>query len=358
MENFKKYFLGANSCEKFVSHFSDCYLPEQNFNVYVIKGGPGTGKSSLLKRIGSRALDKGLQVDLCPCSSDPDSLDGLVLPQLKTVLLDGTAPHVVEPKYPGVCEEIVNLGQFWDSEKLKENKEKIMLVAAENKLYHKRASAYLSALGVIMRENLAIQQSATDIKKVTAFAETLCKKNLKAKGFYGSEEVRFLSAITPKGVVSYPKTIEGSCENLVIIRDNKGFVCSLICEIFRKNALSCGYDIISYKSPFLPSSIYEHIVIPELSLAVVCENTYISFESKLRRIHSRRFTDNTVLSRFKNHLFFNKKMGTELLKGAVGTLRLAKLSHDRLERFYIDAMDFSKTETLINVLEQKIFKNC
>ena len=358
MENIKKYFLGANSSEKFVSHFGDCYLAEQDFRVYIIKGGPGTGKSSLLKRIGAKALDKGLTVDLCPCSSDPDSLDGLILPQLKTVLLDGTAPHVVEPKYPGVCEEIVNLGEFWDAEKLKANKEKILLMSAENKLYHKKASAYLSALGVIMRENLALQKSAADIKKITNFADALCKKHLKPKGFYGSEQVRFLSAITPKGVVSFPKTIEDTCKNLVIIKDNKGFISSLICEAFRKNALSCGFDIISYKSPFLPSYIYEHIVIPELSLAVVTENSYVSFDTKFRRIHSRRFTDNNVLSRFKNHLLFNKKMGTELLKGAVSTLKLAKLSHDKLESFYIDAMDFSKTETLTIDLEEKIFKNC
>lgn len=357
MENIKKYFLGANSCEKFVSNFGDCYLPEQDFSVYVIKGGPGTGKSSLLKRIGAKALDKGLEAHLCPCSSDPDSLDGLILPQLKTVLLDGTAPHIVEPKYPGVCEEIVNLGEFWDSQKLKANKEKIMLFSAENKLYHKKASAYLSALGVIIRENLALQKSATDIKKVVSFAEALCKKHLKAKGFYGSEQVRFLSAVTPKGVVSFPSTIESSCENLVIIRDNKGFVSSLICEIFRKNALDCGLDIISYKSPFLPSLNYDHIVIPELSLAVVTENSYITFDTNIRRIHSRRFTDNTTLSRFKNHLLFNKKMGAELLKGAVSTLRLAKVSHDKLERFYIEAMDFSKSEKLSRSLEEKIFKN-
>lgn len=358
MENFKKYFLGANSCDGFVSHFDDCYVTEQDFNVYIIKGGPGTGKSSLLKRIAAKALDKGLKVDLCPCSSDPDSLDGLVLPELKTVLLDGTAPHVVEPIYPGVCEEIVNLGEFWDSQKLKNSKEKIMLTTAENKLYHKRASAYLLALGVIMRDNIALQKNATDIKKVTVFAESLCKKHLKAKGFYGSEQVRFLSGITPKGVVSFPKTISLSCENLIIIRDSKGFVSSLICEIFRKSALNNGYDIISYKSPFLPDSIYEHIVIPELSLAVVSENSYISFDSASRRIHSRRFTDISALSKVKNHILFNKKMGAELLRSAIKTLYLAKASHDKLERFYIDAMDFSKMEMLTQNLEEKIFKNC
>ena len=51
-------------------------------------------------------------------------------------------------------------------------------------------------------------------------------------------------------------------------------------------------------------------------------------------------------------------MGTELLKGAVATLSLAKISHDKLESFYVDAMDFSKAEKLTLSLEKKIFKNC
>ncbi len=49
---------------------------------------------------------------------DPDSLDGVVLPRLKAALVDGTAPHVIEPKYPGVVEQYVNLGVCYDREGL------------------------------------------------------------------------------------------------------------------------------------------------------------------------------------------------------------------------------------------------
>ena len=44
------------------------------------------------------------------CSGDPDSLDALLLPQLGVALVDGTAPHVVEPKYPGVVDRYVKHG--------------------------------------------------------------------------------------------------------------------------------------------------------------------------------------------------------------------------------------------------------
>ena len=65
MENFKKYFLGANSCESFVSHFGDCYLAEQGYNVYIIKGGPGTGKTTAINFLIKLFEKQGLKIALC-----------------------------------------------------------------------------------------------------------------------------------------------------------------------------------------------------------------------------------------------------------------------------------------------------
>ena len=120
-KNSKTYFLAANSAEGFVSHFGDCYDEYDGWRVYIIKGGPGSGKSSLMKKIASRARIKGLDVTVCPCSSDPDSLDGVVIEDIKTVILDGTAPHTLEPKLAGVCENIINLCDNWDAEILYNN---------------------------------------------------------------------------------------------------------------------------------------------------------------------------------------------------------------------------------------------
>lgn len=35
------------------------------------------------------------------CPSDPDSLDGIIIPSSKTGVVDGSALHAVEPKVPG-----------------------------------------------------------------------------------------------------------------------------------------------------------------------------------------------------------------------------------------------------------------
>ena len=54
------------------------------------------------------------------CSSDPDSLDGVIFPQIRACIADGTSPHVIEPRFPGAVEELVNLGDYWDEEQLRE----------------------------------------------------------------------------------------------------------------------------------------------------------------------------------------------------------------------------------------------
>ena len=79
-----------------------------------MKGGPGVGKSSFMKKIATEFADKGYDVEIFPCSSDPGSLDAVVIKKLGVVLIDATAPHIVDPKIPGAIDEIVNFGDFWD----------------------------------------------------------------------------------------------------------------------------------------------------------------------------------------------------------------------------------------------------
>ena len=51
------FFLGANSSAGFRSLYEDFTDPNKNYDILVLKGGPGVGKSSFMKYIGSRAED-------------------------------------------------------------------------------------------------------------------------------------------------------------------------------------------------------------------------------------------------------------------------------------------------------------
>lgn len=336
-----KYFLAANSYSGFVSKFYDNYFPEKGYRVFIIKGGPGTGKSSFMKAIAKRAAEKGMKVSECPCSSDPDSLDGVIIDDIKTVFFDGTSPHIVEAKYPGVCENIIDLGKFWDTEALRKNRYDIISASNINAAFHKTASLYLSACGEIKKDSLKTAKSYTNNEKVIMYAKTLCKKLIPEKcSGYGFEHIRFIEGTTPKGTVTFPQSITENAERIIAINDDCGSASSMICEYVRRYALMGGYEIITLKNPYLPEALTDHILIPELKLAVVTENKSIKFSGDITRINSRRFFNAKEKSKTKARIAFNQKVEKELLSSATEMLKKAKQSHDCLEKYYIDSMDF------------------
>ena len=47
------YFLGANSPTGFYSLYDQLIDPEEAQELFILKGGPGCGKSSLMRRVGA-----------------------------------------------------------------------------------------------------------------------------------------------------------------------------------------------------------------------------------------------------------------------------------------------------------------
>ncbi|MBQ6714393.1 MAG: hypothetical protein IJN15_02465 [Clostridia bacterium] len=355
-KSFEKYFLAANSCEGFCEHFSDSYNYLDGWRAYIIKGGPGTGKSSLMKYVAKKAADRGYKVSLCVCSSDPLSLDGVIIEDIKTVVLDGTAPHIVEPRNPGICEEILNLGEFWDSDILRHNHKRIYEISALNKSYHKLASKYLFSAGELIKDNWKIAREYTDKSKVERYAAGLCKKYIPKGNEKGKEAVRFIGGITPMGVVSYLNTLAKNYKNTVIIEDKYGASSGILMEKIREYAIKKGHSIITLKNPFLPSLLTDHILIPELSLMFATENEYNHIDSDKRRIHARRFSNTALKKQYKSRMRFSDEISHQLLSGAAVALNDAKREHDLLEKYYIKSMDFKSLTDYAMAVADKILE--
>ena len=94
------YFPGGNTAEGFCSHFGDILPAPMQRRMFYLKGGPGVGKSTLMRRVGEAAEKAGLEVEYFHCSSDPDSLDAVCLPQKGAALMDGTAPPAMTRMMP------------------------------------------------------------------------------------------------------------------------------------------------------------------------------------------------------------------------------------------------------------------
>lgn len=354
MLNTPKYFLAANSAEGFISVFKDCYNPLDGWRVYIIKGGPGTGKSSFMKYITRKAEEKNIIYQLFPCSSDPDSLDAVIFTDIKTVIMDGTAPHTVDPDFPGVCESILNFGAFWDESKLRDNAYEIISLTAKNKAIHRSASNYIKAAGLLIEDNLKTAEKFMNKNKIQSFSNKLIKRYIPVKSGKGYEWVRFISGVTPKGIISFPETVFSHFQNTVTITDNYGAVANEIFRLIREFSLSNGYEIINLKNALLPSTVSDGILIPELSLAFIREYKYIKPTDTARHIHTERFMDLNFSNSNKTKLRANQKSADKLLHLASDMLANAKANHDELEAFYISAMDFDALKEFANKFSEKV----
>ncbi len=351
----QKFFLGANSCEGFVSYFEDSYISKDGFRAILIKGGPGTGKSSLMKYVAAAAKERGLEVVLCPCSSDPQSLDGVIIPQKSLVLLDATSPHTVDPALPGACEEILNLGEFWDGNMLFEDRKEIAALSKKNKCLHRAAARYLKAVGEVMNEQLGVYQAHTDYGKLYRFTNRLCERILPPPaGKTGRNEIRFIQGIGPEGIIGFSDSVTDYYDNIIAIDDKIGNVSTEIIKAVLSRANAAGLDTITLKNPFLPSELTDHILIPELSLAVVREDGFMQFKTGNRRVHTRRFVSLSGLKPYRNRMIFSRRVIRELLSTATEILRDAKSVHDELERRYVAAMDFGAMSSAISRLTDRI----
>ena len=97
------FFLGATTPAGFKGYFEPLRR-EPGMQMYLIKSGPGCGKSTLMKQLAQKAEQQGQSIERVHCASDPDSLDGVVFLGQRAAIVDATAPHVLEPDAPGADE--------------------------------------------------------------------------------------------------------------------------------------------------------------------------------------------------------------------------------------------------------------
>ena len=348
-----KTFLGANAAGGFCSRFYDCYVPEDNWSTYIIKGGPGTGKSSMMKQLAALFLEQGIESELCPCSSDPDSLDAIIIKDKKSVVLDGTSPHTVDPQYPGVCETIINLSDCWDPAAFSGKEKEIIALTRQNKAHHKRASRYITAAGSLLSDTRLIADEYVDRKKLERYLKRISATIERGDGF--KEHQRFISGITPKGLIFYKSTIKKLCDTIIAVSDEYGAVSAQFMKLIYKCAKEKQCEIYVFYN-FLQPDVIDHIIFPALRLGFCAENSFCHPEGITRRIHARRFLYTISLKEKQNRLSFNQNASEELLREAVSVLTSAKSVHDELEGYYISAMDFTRVGALTQKIYNEIIK--
>lgn len=353
MENDKKsvdFFLGAVGPSGFRGYFEQLG-GEPGIQLYLIKSGPGCGKSTMMRKIAQRAPDP---VERIHCSSDPDSLDGVILRAPFAAVLDATAPHALDPAYPGAAEEVVSLYHTMDTGRLKAHREEIIALFRRCKCLQDRAARYIASAAGLLADSRRTAAGAADMEKVRAYANRLALRYLPRQGNQGRESIRLLSAVTPQGHKVFRDTIPTLADTLVVFHDEYGACSSLLMETLRRLALERGYHVVTCPCPLSEEKI-DHLFLPQLRLAFLTSNSWhpMEFEGQ-KNIHCTRFEAKERLRCRKKRLRFNRRAAADLLEQASAMQREAKASHDELERYYGGAIDFSAVEAAGSALEAKL----
>lgn len=341
-------FPGGNTSQGFYSYY-DYILPQEIANrIIVIKGGPGVGKSSFMRKIGEDLFEEGYDLEFMHCSSDNNSLDGIVIPKLKAALIDGTAPHIVDPKNPGCVDEIIHLGDYWDEDGIIEYKKEIMEANKEISSIFNRAYRYLKAAKNIYDDIEIIYGKSTNFAKVNKLCEELIEKlfgGLIASDNIGKSRHLFASAITPDGLKNFIDSLLAKVENIYILKGEPGIGKSTTISQINIVANIKGLDTEVYHCAFDPVKI-DHLYIPILNTMIVTSNEYhnIYKTNGEEIIDFNKFTSNNEIKKYATELNYDKKVFNELLNQAITTISSAKRLHDLMETYYIPNMDFEKVE--------------
>ncbi len=350
----KSYFLGANTPIGFYSLFDELYNPNDNCSIFLIKGGPGTGKSSIMKKVASKAESFGFNVERIHCSSDPLSLDAVMIPEINTSIADATSPHVINPVYPGVCEHTIELSQCWNVNKLKNNTSEIKRITSENSSVHKKSVKYLKSAAAIDNEISEMILKITDLEKVKRFTERIIKTN-KEQFTHGKKKKRFLSAVTPLGVAVQYDSILSENKNVIALNDKHSVISSIILKLLEKYIDENKISSTVCYCPMNPENKAEHIEVDN-SFVIFTSNNYHPIITKATKtINTDRFINKNDYDKIKNKLAFLQKTKLELVGESVKCLEQAKLLHDVLESYYISAMDYFKVSQLTDELLKQIF---
>ncbi len=341
-DNIIKFFLGATTPQGFVSCYQQSYNIDDYEYICIIKG--GACKQAFINHLASKLSPYDNQTEYIHSSQNPSCCDGLIFHTLRAAVFDGSAPHPLEPRYYDAFETILPLGEFCNTDHIRMHKTEIMQLTDSNTHLYERCVRFVNAAGSLLDDTYSLAYACTDENKIDSFCErTLSREIKQVQSRKAKERSRFLSAITPEGILLFENTIRYYCKQLYVIDDEFGAASNLILQRLKDGAMKRGYDVICCWCPFAPFQKLEHVFVPDLGLGFITSNHWhpIKFDDA-RTIHSRRFTSLEALSVRKQRISFNKRATNELIDAAQNILKQSQELTDKLEKIYTQSLDHER----------------
>ena len=335
-----RFFFGSNTAVGFRSYFEQLLGPNSGYRLFILKGGPGTGKSSLMKKMGAAFEKAGDQVIYIPCASDPDSLDAVMSVTRRLALVDGTAPHTLDPTCPGAVETMLDPGDGFDLALMEKNREEILSLNQAISYRHSRATGFIAAADALLFQNEKAAAPYVDEAAIDDFVYGYFH-GLEREG-RGRESKRLLSAVSVDAIIYFQETLSCFCKKRYCIPDPYGAASGLFLEKLKNAALSRGVDALSCPCSIAKNPRLDHVIFRGLGVGFskTCDLLNPGQEGVLLPDFMKPLPKEADREKMAE---LNCRAG-ELLFAAAKEVGEAKRLHDELEALYVKAMDFSVME--------------
>lgn len=264
--NTKHYFLGSHTGKGY-AHFFNEEMQSLDY-VYVLKSVPGNGQSMLMKNIASHFQEKGGRLEMIHQAADAEALDGLILSDQNVGILDGTAPHVLEPRLPYVDGEYVNLSDAFRGRDLDRSKNHILRLKEQMDAGYQQFSQALAKAFSLHEDLEKFYAGNLDIEAADQLAADTIQNIFGESSLNKAADVkdRFVEASSEYEHIDFVQEITKECTVRYFITGRPGSGKSVFMNKIADACKKRGYDVERYHCGFDPDSL-DLILIPELGVA-------------------------------------------------------------------------------------------
>lgn len=334
----EKAYLAANTPFGFKNNFG---AGLQGKYVYVIKGGSGVGKSTLMKSL-LKDVSSAERITIVPCSSDSHSLDAVIMHDRGIAMVDGTAPHLYEPSAYGVNGEIFDLGKYINKAKIAERGDEILEnIRRKSVLYSLMYTHLASARRALDNINLIYGDSFAD--EINELTEELLKTFI-----IGADDVDYPifgygEYFTDNG---YAPDTDITCNRVTVGIKAKSIYFALKCI----ENIALYMDSVGMKYDKYMSALY-----PDMPIALGLKNVIVMATDGILDYEYTIYGNAAEKNDYLVHLIEERSVYSAEIARAAEYFVEAGLCHKKIENCYFGAMQFPRMEKDKAKLLQRIF---
>ncbi len=331
-------FAGANTEVGYKGYLPDILASADR--VFIIKGSPGSGKSTLMKRVAETAESEGHRVDRVFCSADPLSLDAVIVPGLSIAVADGTSPHTMDTPEVGIRDTLIDIGRYLDTGVLAARAAEVRGIVREKKLRYAEAYKFISAAVNASRAAADAVCRSLDREKLERYLDRLYAGHIRS-GRKGDVEYRPAAAFTGSGrevADAFPEA-----ETVYEVTRGRGSGSAVLSGLLRRAEAEGEETVVSPSET--DSESLNAVYFPGRAV-LVCDSR-LGFRAD-RHINMERFIKKDLLRTCSGFVRMAGTLASGLYDSAEERLREAGKLHGILERIYGEAMDFSGIDAEYN----------